>query len=198
MNYPIDIGFKKSRIFFLLAAALVFILLCGWYITAPSEGFPFPPWVMVTVGWAGLLFFGVALFYIVRMLRRNQPALQINTTGLYDRTTGVAVGRIDWEDIEGFRSKSVLGNRFILVDVTDPEEYIRRGEGKLAQKALRANFKKYGAPITIGTDNIKIDHDELLTILEGELKNYRALPDDLRMELREALPRELRETRRAG
>lgn len=192
MNYPIDIGFKKWRIYLLLVAALAFVLLCGWYITSPAGDFPFPSWVLVSVGWLGLLFFSMAFFYIVRMLRRNQPALRIDTTGLHDRTTGIAVGRIDWEDIEGFRSTSVLGNHFILVDVADAEEYTQRGEGRLAEKALRANHKKHGTPIAIVTNNITMDHDELLSLLEGELKNYRALPDDLREELREPLPRGMR------
>ncbi|TXF90528.1 hypothetical protein FUA23_05360 [Neolewinella aurantiaca] len=196
MNYPIDIGFKKWRIYLLLAATLAFVLLCGWYITGPTEGFPFPPWVLMTIGWVGLLFFSVTLFYIGRMLRRNLPALRIDTTGLHDQTTGTAIGRIGWEDIEGFRSASMLGNHFILVDVSNPEAYLLRGEGQLAQRGLRANHKKYGTPIVIVTNNLKTKHEELLALLQDELKTYRALPEDLRTELREALPGELRDRNR--
>ena len=42
-----------------------------------------------------------------------------------------------------------------------------------------------------------MDQDELLNLLKAELATYRALPEDLRMELREALPRKIRE-RKAG
>jgi hypothetical protein len=127
------------------------------------------------------------------MARRNKAAIRIDTSGLHDYSTGISIGRIDWEDILEFRSESVFGNHFILVDVSHPEDYITRGEGTLAQKSLNANAKKYGSPITILTDNLQMKHGKLLALLQIALTIFRALPDDLRSTLKDPLPREWRE-----
>ncbi|WP_020571669.1 STM3941 family protein [Neolewinella persica] len=194
MTYPIDVPFKKTRLLFLLLASVGFMGLCVWYITGPErlQGLPVATWVVALVGWIGLIMTMTASFFIIRMVRKNKVAIRIDTSGVHDHSTGISIGRIDWEDILEFRSTSVLGNHFILVDVNNPEEYISRGAGTLAQKSLNANFQRYGAPVTISTNNLQMKHEELLALLQNELKGFRALPDDLRLTLKNSVSKEWR------
>jgi hypothetical protein len=96
-----------------------------------------------TAGWLALGALVVGLFALV--LPKSQPILQIDETGVFDRRLGV--GKISWADVEAVQIEGGYGNRFLCLQVREPERYVRRLSGGARAKAYRSHdlgFKKFG------------------------------------------------------
>jgi hypothetical protein len=85
-----------------------------------------PQWAIVAVCLASILFFGACLVAFVRKLASKEPLLVVDREGIVDRVSGIAAGRIPWEEIEDLRIRTVLSQRFLEICVRDPRALIAR------------------------------------------------------------------------
>ncbi|MBD9370683.1 STM3941 family protein [Xanthomonas sp. XNM01] len=98
------------------------------------------------VGWANVLFFGASALVFAWQVVDPQPRLVFSDQGVLDRTLGV--GLIPWAEIDGAYLASMNGNRFLCLELRDPERWV----GKLGrvQRALVAGNVALGfTPISL-------------------------------------------------
>lgn len=86
--------------------------------------------------------------------------------GINDNSSGASVGLINWEDISGISTSEIASTKFILIETTNPDKYINRAKNGLAKRAMKANAKMYGTPISISSNTLKIKHNALFDIIE--------------------------------
>lgn len=143
---------------------------------APFGGRVFPfdnPAAMHTIGIAGVVFFSAcALFGIVKYFDKN-PGLVLGATGFVDNASGVAAGYVPWTEVTQVKTFQVARQRMLIVVVSDPERYIRRGN-PFKQAINRMNFNMCGSPITIPSSALKIDFDELSGLFNSYWNRHRA------------------------
>ena len=168
----IEIPFSRGRIFKTLAGALVFVLIGIWILAfQPSVGNSLFNSSLVKYGVAvvSILFFGYGLYLTAKMLADKRPALVVDRDGIRDNSNAIAVGLIPWTDVIGVSMISVMGQRFIVVSVTNPEHYISRQRNFLKRKSMQVNMRNYGSPITISTNTLKCDANELVRTIKKKL-----------------------------
>ncbi|NND77557.1 MAG: hypothetical protein HKN39_05190 [Flavobacteriales bacterium] len=179
MNNSIHIPLSKTKLVlsFLLSIALVCI---GIAMTFKPEVFGSRiishPYAIQTIGAVAIAFFGSVIYSIGRRLFHKDAGLQIDEFGITDHTKATSIGLIKWEDISGVRTETVSAGlfasarqKFILVDVKNPEEYIEKNKRVLGRTAMKMNHKKYGTPLSITATRLKSNFSELELML---LKQY--------------------------
>jgi hypothetical protein len=120
----------------------------------------------------GMAFFGLCGLNAFFKLFERAPGLIIDAQGIVDNSSGVSAGRIPWSDIQGFRTMTVQGQRFLTIDVKDPDKYVQRAPF-LKRQLVGLNAKYFGGPIQISANALKINFDELLKVATDSLEKYR-------------------------
>ena len=120
------------------------------------------------IGIIAVLFFGFVFITLIRkVLFDKNLGIIINEKGIFDNSSFVAVGLIKWEDIISIKKSNVGKTSFLLIDVKNPENYIKTSS-KIKSNLLKANYRSYGTPISISSNFINCDFDQLEEyILDG-------------------------------
>jgi hypothetical protein len=158
----ISIPLSKRKLVLMTAGSWVLVALCGWNILA-SDG-PANGWLDRMFSWICFLFFGCCGLFAAWKLFDNQPGLLIDSEGIVDNSSGVAVGRIPWAEITGFGISKVFGQKFITISVTSPEKYIR-SKGLVRAWFNSMSMKMTGTPISISENILETNFDGLLNLL---------------------------------
>src|SRR5882762_9854345 len=104
------------------------------------------------------------LYCFVKMCDRT-PALVLDRDGIIDNSTGVAAGRVRWEEITDIRFRMMGTQRFVTIDVVDPRRFVERG-GAVKRLMKRVNNATLGSPINISIVGLAISPDELFRQIE--------------------------------
>lgn len=163
-NNNIEIPLSKKKITLILIGSIVFVVLGVWFIMEPDKFSRGPlrnPTVVTAVGIAAIVFFGFCALYALRKLPDNKPGLIIDESGLTDNSSAVSAGQILWTDINNLSVITIQKQKFILLHVKNPQDYIDRQTGAFKRKMMQLNFKLYGSPLTVNTNGLKITFDEL-------------------------------------
>ena len=172
-NTKIEIPLSKVKMLFLILASILFVALCI-FILLNAENMQTrrinDPWVISIIAFIGLLFFGTILGFIIKKMFSKKPGLIIDKEGIWDNSSGVSVGNIQWKDIIGIRKVKVSGTKFMLIDVHNPDEYISNIKGFIKRQTMKTNMKKYGTPISISAAGLKINFKKLEEVLLSELQ----------------------------
>ena len=171
----IEIPLSKTKLSLLLLGSIAFVVGGIWMVANPN-GFatsyrPTNPVFVFGVGLVSIIFFGLCLVNIAKKLLDNTPGLVIDEKGIYDNSGAISVGLILWNDIVELRTADVFRQKFIIVIVNNPEQYINAQPRAINKTRLRRNYKSCGSPISISANGLKINFDELYRLLESELKN---------------------------
>ena len=118
-------------------------------------------------------FFGMCGIYGLIKLFDTKPGLIIGERGIFDNSSAIGGGLINWEDIEGFEIEQVNRAQFLLVFVNNPDIYLDR-VNFFKRLWMNMNKKIYGTPLCISATSLKCNFDELITILRNRLKNTDA------------------------
>jgi hypothetical protein len=172
----IEIPLSKGKLILAFIGSIVFVALGIWLSLSPPQfenGFFSQPAFIVASGIAAILFFGLCAFLILKKLRDNRAGLVIDKTGITDNASGISAGHIPWTDITEIKMARVLNQKFVMVIVRNPDEYINRQGNKLKRKAAEFNFKSYGSPISISANSLKYDFEELQKVLLKQFNKYR-------------------------
>lgn len=126
------------------------------------------------MGYITIVFFGLCLIYLFYKAFDKKPGLIINKFGITDNSNYTSVGLIKWSEIIGIRTQEVVSNKFILIDVLEPEKFIQRSS-KFKATLMKTNLKMYGTPISITSNSLSCSFDELETLLAEELKKHKII-----------------------
>lgn len=123
------------------------------------------------VGVGSVVFFGLCgIFAFVKLFDRK-PGLIFDAAGIVDNASGVSAGLIPWSEIIGAKTFSMRGQKFLIIELKEPEEYLGRGNW-LKQLAVYANYKMCGSPITISATALKTGFSELLSLFNQYQQKY--------------------------
>lgn len=176
MNNRIEIAISKKKVLFNLLLAMGFVL-AGILFTANPEAFKSPvfsnTYFIRFAGLIAFLFFGLCLVVIVRKFLDKQPGLTIDEEGILDNTSGVSIGLIKWEDIVGIKTVTVFNQKFLMIEVRNPEAYIEKAKSRLSKKAMEKNLKMYGSPISIISNSLTYDFKKLEDLLQREFEKRK-------------------------
>lgn len=162
----VEIPLSKKKIILVLIGSLAFVAAGIWFMVKPTTFSDSGPLrgstvVVTIVGAAAVLFFGLCAVYAIRKLPDNKPGLTMDESGITDNSGGVSAGLVLWADINGLSVVTVQKQKFILLHVKNPNDYIERQTGIIKRKMMQMNFKMYGSPLTISANGLKITFDEL-------------------------------------
>lgn len=175
----IEIPLSKLKLSLMLAGSVAFVACGVWFVTKPKEisimqGLHPNPMLVFTVGVASILFFSLCAVFIAKKIMENLPGLVINNEGLNDNSSGTSAGLILWKNIKEIKANKVANQNFIIIIVTNPEEYINKQKSFIKRKAMGMNFKSYESPIAISANGLKCNFDELNKTLVDAYKTYKS------------------------
>jgi hypothetical protein len=172
----IEIALSKKKIFLMLIGAFAFIAIGLWFVISPptiSNSYWGNQTKIAMAGYASIIFFGLCAFVLIKKLPDNKPGLIIDQVGLTDNSSGVSGGHILWSDIEDISVIEIHRQKLIMLQVTNPQEYIDKQTSSFKRKMMQLNCKMYGTPLSITSNGLKISFDELLSTLTEKLKASR-------------------------
>jgi hypothetical protein len=114
-------------------------------------------------GWIGVCFFGLGFIAFPCQLMRSGLQFVIDEHGLEDRRS--KFGLIEWADILSLSIGTVHSQRFLCIDVVDPEKYLSR-LSKTGRAVAQAN-KGLGFPeISLGFSGLTKTTDEVFEFIQ--------------------------------
>ncbi|AUC15769.1 hypothetical protein BTO06_11685 [Tenacibaculum sp. SZ-18] len=159
----IKIPLSKTKIILLMIGALAFVIVGAWGIIEPEEfaSIRYPKNIVLLSGIVGVLFFGLCFIFISKIVFSRKTGLIINDDGIIDNSNATSVGLIEWKDITGIKSWKTGSTKVIVILTSEPEKYIERSKNIISKKAMKANNRIYGSPISIISNSLKINFSEL-------------------------------------
>ncbi|SDA75476.1 MULTISPECIES: STM3941 family protein [unclassified Janthinobacterium] len=118
---------------------------------------------------AGFLFFGLCTYFWGKKALNSRPSMVIGDTGIVDNASSIAVGPIPWRDIVALQVLLVEGQRFLGIDVCDPQRYAQRAGGALARLAVQSNLKKTGYVVLVPQISLAMPLEEVIGHIETRL-----------------------------
>jgi hypothetical protein len=171
----IKIPLSKTKLAFAFIGSVIFIVLGREFILKPEKyvsSIMRSTELIAIVGYASVIFFGLCLIFVCYKAFDRKPGLIINEKGITDNSNYTSVGLIEWSEITGIRTQQVMSTRFILIDVLNPEKFIEKSS-KFKASLMKTNMKMYGTPLSITSNSLRYNFDELEKLLKSEFDDYR-------------------------
>ena len=174
------IELSKTKMTLVALGALAFVAIGIWIMTLDAgdirTGKSFrlffnSPAFAYGLGILAIVFFGGAGVFIVRKFLDKRPGLVLNSEGIIDNASVASPGLIPWCEITGFNIFEMSGQKMLIVLVTDPEKYSKRGNF-LKRTMNKANANMSGSPIYISANSLQIAFPELISEFERYLQKY--------------------------
>ena len=155
-----------------LAAAIMTTLSCLLVIVQPHGK------VGLVIGIVGAVFFGgcICILFIVLLKNffRNRPTLLLTPDSLriYVPAKGIYI-TIEWQRIADFSVFRTYGQKFIRIELHDPDRAIDEEKNRIAKGLMRWQMKYFGSPYAITASTVDIGTAELEKILREYLQASR-------------------------
>lgn len=171
----IRIGLSKKKIFLVLIGSIIFIILGIQFIINPEQfnrsGHRSIEFIRTT-GFSSVSFFGICLIYGLFKIFDKKPGLIINDNGIIDNSHYGSVGLIDWSQVKGIRTVQVKSTKILLIDVSDPEEFIKKSPWIVAL-LMKASVKMCGTPLSIASTSLNCNFYDLEKLVAKKWKKYK-------------------------
>ena len=167
------IPLSKGRLTLLLLGCVAFVAGSIWIWSIADLQTRYNPLYMKCVAVASVSFFGLCGIYGCIKVFDGRPGLIIDDQGIVDNSNAVSAGRIFWDEIIGLRVSEIAGQRFLTIEVTDPQKYVERC-GFILRMLNAANTKMVGSPINISSNSLKVNFDELVRMLTEAFEKHGA------------------------
>ena len=167
----VEIPLSKVKIAVIMFGGILFVAagFCLFWMAERQQ--EFLPMHMKIAGASLIVFFGTCVLYMIAKMYDDKPGLIIDSKGITDNSSGIAAGLITWESINQIEEKYIKGQRFIAIKVENPKRYIERQSG-LKRILMNMNYKMYETPIYISPNSLKIEYDELWSLLKVKMEEY--------------------------
>ena len=172
----IEIPLSKTKMILTFLGSIMFVGLGLWFLINPPKSnhwlFGNPTVIFIT-GIASVIFFGLVAITIFRKFSDKKPGLTINRQGIFDNSSGVSAGLIPWTDIQEIKISQVMSQKFLMFIVSNPEDYLEKVTNPLKRNAMKMNYKTYGSPISISSNALQTNFDDLHKLLIDNMKEYK-------------------------
>lgn len=160
MNSEIKIPLNKIKITLLTIGSILFVV-AGYFML----------WSFI--GIIAILFFGATGIYGLIKLFDSKTGLKIDSNGITDNSNATGIGLIIWNDIYQIRSEQVASEKFIMIDLIEPEKYIKKAGNGIKARLMKTNMRIYGTPISITSRTLKYNFAELEKIMQTQYKRNK-------------------------
>ncbi len=171
----VEIQISKKKILIILIAAFLFVVTGVLFIVTPETFLTIffqNPQTIRLVGFIAVIFFGAGSIYGFVKLFDKTMGLIVDENGLTDNSNASSVGLIKWSDIIEIQTEQVMSTRFLLIFVENPNKYLESVHGyKL--KLMQGNMKMYGTPLSITSNTLKYNFDDLKRLVTNRLMEYK-------------------------
>ncbi len=173
----IEIYSSKKKSFLLLIASLFFVIggiymfINAEYLTSYRSRSPI---FIKGMGILSVLFFGLGIYVSIRQLISDQLILIIDKFGLNVNPKGPIIKTIEWKNIEGFSEIKIQGTKIVIININNSNYWIDKEDKKIKKMLLKFNVKNYGSPFNLSANSMQISHQDLMKILNGNLKKFKA------------------------
>ncbi len=130
-------------------------------------------YVFIPIAVLGIGLCILLLVYVFNRLRDQQPGLIVSDEGITDHSSAVGAGFIPWSDVLEIEEKSMLGSRYLSIQVKNPQEYIDRQSSALKRFMMRRNQKTFQAGLYISASGIRCSFEELKDLIDRRFKAYQ-------------------------
>lgn len=166
---------SRTKAFFLLVLSIGFVSLGLWFLSLDPEVISARnrynnPTIIYALGWATVLFFGLAAVAICWRLVSAKPAFTLDNEGvtLFSHAQETFV---PWQDVSGLSVFEIHRTKMLVLNLRDPERYIEKG-GAVRRSMARANYRLCGSPIAITSAAVKLSFRELQELFEAYVRKY--------------------------
>jgi len=160
----IIVPLSKGKVALLFFGGLGFVAGSVWMWSSAEAQQRYPPLYVKGVALVAGTFFAVCAIYTCIKLPDQRPGLIVDGKGIIDNSSGVAAGRISWDEILGLQVYQIAGQRFLTILVSNPKKYASRGPFFL-RMANAANLRMTGSPINISSSALRLNFDDLVEML---------------------------------
>lgn len=125
-----------------------------------------------------LLILGLSIFgiqFCIKKWMENKPAFIINSRGVWDNSTALSVGWIEWEQIKEFKVNHQ--SRMIAVILKDSRYFIDIEYNWLKKALMMLNWKLDESPVHFNDRLIEMSYKELLKELKVHQNKDRYFDD---------------------
>lgn len=174
---PITIPFSKRKTLVLLMGAIAFVAAGYWLLfgTVTFGNALLDNLLLIKItGLVSVIFFGIAIYFLIGNLRTQGPGLIIDDTGIEDYSSSLSTSKIYWKDIEAIEVMTIKSQIVILFKVSNPKTYIEAQRNKLKRKMLELNYKWYGTPVSSSANGLRISSVELLQLVSDRFEVYKS------------------------
>ena len=166
----VDFYPSRAHVLTLALATLALVVLCAiaarlGFDAAQTTGSRF---ALVTVSLSAigvLVFTGLGLIVVRRLLLPDWPVLTLDDDGLTDWLPNLGVEQVLWSEVTGIRETRLAFRRVLAVDVTDPRAVVVRQRTFVRRIAASVNALVVGTPVVLKPGSIDSRPEELTAAL---------------------------------
>ena len=173
----IEIPLSKMKMTLTFLGSLTFVGLGFWFLIYPpkSNNLLFGNQIVIFVaGLSSVIFFGLIAITIFRKFLDKKPGLIISRQGVTDNSSGVSAGLILWSDIQEIKISQVMDTKFLMLIVRNPQDYLDTITNPLKRNMMKMNYKKHGSPISISSNALETNFDNLQKLLIEKMNEYKS------------------------
>jgi len=167
----IEVYTSKKRLLKLVFYAVCLIGMSIFVIFISEEQHMVPSMVAELIGYASLLLFIPAMFYMVYKLSDHSPVLIIDSVGLTDHTSATSPGFIPWREIKSFEVKKVHSTPLLGIVLKDPAT-ISKKMSPLSRFLNQLNTKMMSSSYMISTATLDIEFNKLEELIRSYHQKY--------------------------
>lgn len=167
----VDFYPSRAHVLTLTLTTLALVVLCAvaarlGFDVAQSSGSP-AALVIVSVSAIGVLVFtGLGLIVVRRLLLPTWPVLTLDDDGLTDWLPNLGVEQVLWSEVTGVREIRQGFRQVLAVDVVDPAAVVVRQRTVLRRVVAAVNARLVGTPVVLKPGSIKCSMADLEVAFE--------------------------------
>ena len=163
----------------MLAGSILFVLF-GLWMSLDAAQFVSPrfsnEYFIRVSGIVAVGFFGICGGFLFKKQFDRRAGLIIDDEGITDNSGGTSIGLIRWKDIRGVRTEQIHSQKFLMIEVQNPEDYIAKARNGLMKNAMKVNWKMYGSPLSISANSLQYNFKELEQLVFAEMEKRKSTP----------------------
>lgn len=128
----------------------------------------------------GIFLLLITLFCLVNyyyLIKEKFNVMYISEEGINDTSTRNRIGTVLWKDVENIKIMDDISNlkrKYIVLRVSNPNEYIDREPNLSKKRSLELRHQYYGSPICISNRALECKFDELSQAVFEKYNLYKA------------------------
>ncbi|WP_237732323.1 STM3941 family protein [Flavobacterium sp. UGB4466] len=115
----------------------------------------------------------MALFTAIKQLVKNRLLILIDENGINVNPKKTPTQNIEWNNVEAFSELKIQSQKMVVIEVNNPEYWIKNENNAIKRKLIEYNFNNYGSPFVISAGSMQINHAELVKIFNENLEKYK-------------------------